>query len=250
MQTDGMAASPRPDPRHRLLALQDRIISVLEVLLCSSYPTQWVIAGALPALGIAPRTADGQLSIWFVSSLALADTVALIGLICLFLAARGESIRGLLLGSRPIRPEAMSGLRLIPVALVIAMAALGLSQLAAPWLRTVVRNPLRDLADTWFDASIFGLVVIVAGGVREEVQRAFLLDRFERSLGGKAVGVVVTSASFGAGHAVQGLDAAFATGLLGAFWAVTYLRRRSIVAPMISHAGFNILELARAVAGG
>ena len=43
-------------------------------------------------------------------------------------------------------------------------------------------------------------------------------------------------------------DAAIATGALGAFWAVVYLRRRSIVAPMVSHAGFNVLELARAVA--
>lgn len=250
MHIDGTNGPQPPDPRLRLLELQDRIIAVFEVLLCSSYPTQWIIAGTLPVLGIAPRTADGQLSIWFVSSLALADTVALIGLICLFVMARGQSIRLLLFGDRPFRPEIAMGVRLIPVALVIAMTALGVSQLAAPWLRTVTRNPLRDLADNWLDASVFGVVVIVAGGIREEVQRAFLLNRFERSLGGRTVGVVLTSVSFGIGHAVQGLDAALATGLLGAFWAVIYVRRRSVVAPMISHAGFNLLELARAVAGG
>jgi membrane protease YdiL (CAAX protease family) len=40
------------------------------------------------------------------------------------------------------------------------------------------------------------------------------------------------------------------TGLLGAFWAVLYLRRRSAVAPLVSHAGFNALEVLRAAITG
>ena len=84
---------------------------------------------------------------------------------------------------------------------------------------------------------------MVAGGVREEIQRAFLLRRFERWLGGVGVGVVVTSLSFGVGHIIQGFDAAIATGVLGAFWGVVYLRRRSVIAPVVSHSGFNLLQL-------
>src|SRR5438093_7657624 len=83
----------------------------------------------------------------------------------------------------------------------------------------------------------FALVVLVAGGVREEIQRAFLLHRFEEWLGGGTVGVIVTSAAFGAGHALQGGDAVVATGLLGAFWGAVYLRRRSAVAPVVSQSG-------------
>ena len=59
------------------------------------------------------------------------------------------------------------------------------------------------------------------------------------------VGVVVTSLLFGAGHRIQGYDASIATGLLGAFWGVIYLRRRSVVAPVVSHSGFNLLQLAQ-----
>ena len=44
---------------------------------------------------------------------------------------------------------------------------------------------------------------------------------------------------------VQGFDAVITTGMLGAFWAVLYLRRRSVVAPLVSHAGFNTLEVLR-----
>jgi membrane protease YdiL (CAAX protease family) len=35
------------------------------------------------------------------------------------------------------------------------------------------------------------------------------------------------------------------TALLGAFWAAVYLRRRSVIAPVVSHAGFNTLEVLR-----
>jgi len=31
--------------------------------------------------------------------------------------------------------------------------------------------------------------------------------------------------------------------MLGAIWGCLYLVRRSIVAPMVSHAGFNLLQL-------
>ena len=81
--------------------------------------------------------------------------------------------------------------------------------------------------------------------MREELQRAFLLQRFVRHLGGPAVGVIVLSVAFGAGHYMQGWDAVVTTGLLGAFWAVLYLRRGSSVAPIVSHAGFNALEVLR-----
>jgi membrane protease YdiL (CAAX protease family) len=86
---------------------------------------------------------------------------------------------------------------------------------------------------------------MVAGGVREEVQRGFILHRFDQFLGGAAAGVIVFSVFFGLGHLEQGFDAAIATGTLGAFWGVVYVRRRSIVAPMVSHAGFNLAQLAK-----
>jgi len=45
-------------------------------------------------------------------------------------------------------------------------------------------------------------------------------------------------------------DAVVTTGLLGAFWAVVYLRRQSSVAPIVSHSGFNALEVLRVAAFG
>ena len=214
---------------------------MIEVLLCSGYPTQLLLAGSFAVWGWAP--ADGALSIGYVVALSLLDTPLLLGLILLFLRAHGDDPRRVFFGSRPWREEVIAGLPLALLALVLAGAALLFIQSLAPWLRTVEQNPLQELMRTPADFAVFAVVVVIAGGLREELQRAFLLTRFKQSLGGARVGLVVTSLAFGAGHYVQGADAAIATGLLGAFWGLVYLRRQSAVAPMVSHATFNLLQL-------
>jgi membrane protease YdiL (CAAX protease family) len=39
-----------------------------------------------------------------------------------------------------------------------------------------------------------------------------------------------------------------ATGVLGLIWGFVYLGRRSIVAPMVSHGGFNVAQLLKYLA--
>ena len=39
-----------------------------------------------------------------------------------------------------------------------------------------------------------------------------------------------------------------ATGLLGFVWGLVYIARRSIVAPMVSHAAFNLTQLLKHLA--
>jgi membrane protease YdiL (CAAX protease family) len=220
----------------------ERAVALLEVLLCSDYPTQVALAATFALFGFQPQ-ADGGLSLAYVTLISLADAVFLTILIVFFLKVHGESPREVFFGSAPVRDEAWAGVPLIPVAFGLALAVLLAAQAMAPWLHTVPRNPLQDLVRTPGDAAVFAVVLIVAGGIREEVQRAFLLRRFDRWLGGARFGVVASSLLFGAGHYVQGADAAIATAVLGAFWAVVYLRRRSIAAPVVSHAGFNLVQV-------
>jgi len=198
--------------------------------------------------GWSVTTANGALSLPFVMTVALADTLLLIVLMVALLHAHGEDATSLWLGERPVRREVLIGLALIPGIFLFVVITLNALRLLFPGLHNVETNPLEALAgDTAAEAAVFGLLAIVAGGVREELQRAFLLRRFEQHLGGAKVGIVVLSAAFGLGHLTQGWDAAITTGLLGAFWAMLYLDRRSSVAPVVSHAGFNSLEILRVV---
>ncbi len=243
--------SPGDEPRvtsHEPPLLAARLVALFEVVLCSDYPTQLALGASLNAAGFSPVQANGQLSLGYVVTLSLADSALLIGLIVLFLRSHGERLRDVFLGSRPVLGEVRLGVLLTFGAIAIAVAALGAIQVFAPSLHNVPHNPLQDLIRGPGTATLFALVVIVAGGVREELQRAFILHRFNVWLGGGTVGLVVGSISFGAGHLVQGADAAIATGLLGVFWGIVYLRRRSVVASMVSHSGFNVLELVQYVA--
>jgi len=92
--------------------------------------------------------------------------------------------------------------------------------------------------------------VITTGGLKEEVQRAFVLHRFDQHLGGARLGLVLYSLVFGTGHIIQGYDVAIVTALLGLTWGAIFLWRRSLVAPSISHAGFNAAQVLQFVVFG
>jgi membrane protease YdiL (CAAX protease family) len=239
--------TPAPPPPSRLA---ERTVALIEVILCSDYPTQFTLAATFAVFKFVPYTAQGRLSMPYVVALSLIDTGLLLGLMLLFLRAHGESARDVFLGRRPVLAEMRAGLPLTLASLAIGVAALVATRVLAPSLHNVSHNPLQDLMGRPRDTVLFVLVVVVAGGVREEAQRAFLLHRFDAWLGGGWVGVVVGSAAFGAGHLLQGADAAIATGLLGVFWGIVYLRRRSAVAPMVSHSGFNVLQIAQFLLAG
>jgi membrane protease YdiL (CAAX protease family) len=192
-----------------------------------------------------PRTDEGQLSAPFVFALTLLDTVLLVGLVAFFFRARGQSLARELFAWRPPAREIALGAALIPASFFLVVFVLLLVQLVAPSLRNVPHNPLVDLVKTRVDAAIFAFVVMVAGGVREEIQRGFVLRRFEQYLGGGMTGLAVFSVLFGLGHLEQGRDVAIATVALGAFWGAIFLSRRTILAPMIGHSGFNLAQVAK-----
>jgi membrane protease YdiL (CAAX protease family) len=245
VDVDQAAAPEAPSPRPLIErpTLLERVVALLEVIICSDFPTQLALAATFHVLGISELGAGGGLSLRYVVLLSLFDAAFLIALIVFLLRVHGERPRDVFLGARSPEREARVGVPLSFVALGIAIAALASIQRFAPWLHTQEDNPFKDLVRNPADAAALAVVLIVAGGIREEIQRAFLMRRFERWLGGRTVGVVVASVGFGAGHAIQGLDIAVVTGVLGAFWAIVYLRRRSIVAPAVSHSGFNLLQL-------
>jgi membrane protease YdiL (CAAX protease family) len=105
------------------------------------------------------------------------------------------------------------------------------------------RDPVHLLA--WLPIGIFG------GGVGEELERIFVLTRFERWLGrpGLVLGVVLSSAMFGFGHLYQGLGSALSTAVSGLVFALVYLRRRSALEPIVAHALSDVLAMIGATLG-
>ncbi len=239
-ESPGQPPLEAPDPvpaRHR------RLTAAGEVILCSGFPTQLTLVVLLGMLGAGPTEGSGDLSLGYVVTLSLVDAALILALVWMLMRAHGEHPVAVMVGRRPIRSEFLLGLALVPAALLVVAAAFAVLSRVAPELRNVPENPLEALIRTPAAAMTFAVVAVVAGGLREEVQRAFILRRFEQHLGGAAVGLVVFSVAFGLGHLVQGRDAAIITGLLGALWGVLYLVRGSMVAPFACHAGFNAMEV-------
>ena len=225
----------------------ERIGALIEVILCSGFPTQLLVFAALTHFGLEARTANGNLAPPFIVAWALSDMVLILGLVGVFLRAHGERVGEFVLGNRRPAREIALGLLLIPAAFLLVVLVLAIVLAVRPSLNNVPVNPFESMMHTPRDAAIFALVVMLAGGVREEVQRGFIIRRFDQYLGGGLIGIPLYSVLFGLGHIEQGYAAAIATGVLGAAWGVVYYSRRSIVAPMISHAGFNLGQLVKYV---
>jgi membrane protease YdiL (CAAX protease family) len=232
--TDDVIPAYRPVSRRRALA---------EVVICSGFPTQLAIVGVLAAVGIVPEP-SGTLSPAFVFTLSALDTVLLIGLVLMFLRQSHDRPRDVFLGTRLIPGEISFGVMFLPVVFMAVIVLQLLIRLVAPTLHNVEVSPFTPLLRSPWLLAGFVVLVLAAGGIREELQRAFLLHRFEQRLGGSTLGVVVTSTAFGLGHTVQGWDAALITAMLGALWGAMYIARRSVVATVTNHALFNLAQIA------
>jgi membrane protease YdiL (CAAX protease family) len=235
-------------PVRRPVLPLERVAAITEIIICSGFPSQILLILVLRGLGMPMMRPDGHLSPPFVFLLSLADAAVVVGLVLLFLRAHRESVREVLFGGGHIVREALLGLALLPAMFMLVLLVLAVILHFAPYLHNVERNPLEDMLRTRRDAIIFAAVVMIAGGVREEVQRGFIVHRFAQALGGAGWGIAIYSVIFGLGHFEQGMDAILVTGVLGALWGVLYLVRRSIVAAVVSHAGFNLAQLLKYLA--
>lgn len=243
---------PVPEPsyipvRRRVLPLE-RLGALVEILLCSGFPTQILLILVVRGFGIPIVSDEGRLSPPFVFTVSLLDAVLVVGLVLVFFRAHHESARQVLFGDRHVLREAFLGIAILPMVFMLVTLVLVVILRFAPGLHNVTRNPLEDMLRTRGDAMIFAVVVMIAGGVREEVQRGFIAHRCGQYLGGAIWGVAIYSVFFGLGHYEQGYDAMIATSLLGLVWGLLYVSRRSIIAPMVSHAGFNLAQLLKYLA--
>ena len=234
----------RPPPLHRA------IVAVIEVLLCSDVVTPDRDRRDADCAGLqspGPRTAQHRLRRRAVARRCRAPGRSDPRL----LYAHGERPRDVLLGRRSVVAEGVLGLWLIPITFGHCRWPSS-SPSGASRRRCTTSNRIRCRTCCGRRAmrgcSRSG--PRVAGGVREEIQRAFLLHRFER-LARRPRRRPRRDEHRVRRRALrlQGVDAGIATGLLGAFWGVVYLRRRSSVAPIVSHAGFDLLQSACSILG-
>jgi membrane protease YdiL (CAAX protease family) len=234
----GTAASPRGSLPTWAAALQ--------VLLVCGIPTQ-IVAGVVLALGARIPLVDANgISFQFIAMVSLIDTALVCLLIRVFLTLSGEDSTTVFVGRRPVGGEVLRGLASLPIVFLAVTGVVLALRTIAPWTHNVKVSPFDAYLRSPLEAGIFLVVVVLAGGVREELQRGFILHRFEQRLGGIRLGLGLFTILFGLLHLDQGFDVAAAVCLLGLFWGVLYVRRKSVVWAMTNHASFDAAQVLQA----
>jgi len=219
----------------------ERVQALVEVLL---------VSGALSSLlAVLPfsMTAGGGSSLMkdarLLAAFSLLEAAITMLILILILMIRGEAASAAGLRFHHGRGDSLLGLATVPILFALNILIALFFRLALPDYYLEV-NPLTELIRTPSDLLWILATALVSGGIKEELQRAFILRRFQRHLGGAVTGLVVWSIAFGAGHYVQGPQGIVSAGTYGLIFGVLYLLRGSLVAPMVAHGAYNSLAIA------
>ncbi len=237
------------------------LFEVVAVALSGSFLVQWFFSAAdLGSQQILESTV--QLFVFMVSEASLT-----LLLIVFFLRLRGERLRRLGWIWEKAGREVLLGVAIVPILFGCTLSVSNFFRLVLPQYATET-NPILGLLRDRGDLVLFLISSVYVGGIKEEIQRAFVLDRFERYIGvillkswigifqptavanektgrriGMLFGLILWTLFFALGHVIQGIDNAVGAGILGLLFGLLYIWRRNLAAPIVSHALYDIVTL-------
>jgi membrane protease YdiL (CAAX protease family) len=235
-----MEYSPFPEEIRRNPWI-DRLIALLEVLLMSGLLSGFLAAVPFSVFQIgnmALLLKDAK----FISIYLLLESCITFLILAVILRAHRETIASLGLRWKNWSRNFALGLALVPFLFLIdAIVALAFKLYLPKYY--MEQNPLTEMIRTPQQLALFILAALLAGGIKEELQRAFILNRFRSYLGGSAVGLVLWSVAFGAGHYIQGAQGIVIAVFYGFIFGIAYILSGSLIAPMIAHGLYDSLVL-------
>jgi membrane protease YdiL (CAAX protease family) len=219
----------------------DRIQAVVEILLLSGLVSGFCATLPLPLFHI------GDMDFLLKDSKILSFYLLLESGITFFILAvvlklHRETLDSLGLRWESWKRNAVIGLALVPLLFFINAIVALVFKVYLPRFYTE-QNPLIQNVQTRQQLALFVFSAIVAGGIKEELQRAFILNRFRTYLGGAGAGLVIWSLAFGAGHYVQGVPGVVIAALYGFVFGTIYLLSGSLIAPIVAHGLYDSLAI-------
>jgi membrane protease YdiL (CAAX protease family) len=177
---------------------------------------------------------QGNLSFMLTAVSTILRDVGLVGLILFFIWRNGEPIKWIGWRFKNGGKEIVLGLWLfLPVfygmdLLEQALQAVGFS---------VPSTPLPSFLATKGIAESFlaCLLVIVVAAAEETIFRGYLILRLKAITASPAAAVVLSAVIFSLGHGYEGSAGVVTVGVMGLVFALVYLWRQSLVAPMVMH---------------
>lgn len=196
----------------------------------------------LPWMGFTAIGAPSEdLSFPLVAATVMLHDVALTALVLYFVWRTGEGIGAVGWLRAGAGREALIGIALfVPLFLGIGLieALLRSAGFAEPI------EPPDYLLPRGGSEYVIAIAMLLVVAVSEEtVFRGYLLRRFSQISGSRVAAVVISSVIFALGHGYQGSLGIIAVGIIGLAFAIVYLNRGSLVAPMVMHFIQNFIGL-------
>jgi len=219
-----------------------RLQAVLEIVMVSSVVSGFLVSMVLAAVFGRSRLNMAEMNVEFFTMYQLSGAAVTFLILWILMKGRGETLAGLGMNGKQWKSNVLLGILAVPCLVVLSVWIITTFRSFLPEY-ALEKNPLTEMINSPKQLALFVITVIVAGGIQEEIQRAFILCRFRSHLGGAWVGLVVWSLVFGAGHYVQGAQGVLAATVLGFVFGALYLIRGNLILPMIAHAGYNTLTV-------
>jgi membrane protease YdiL (CAAX protease family) len=160
--------------------------------------------------------------------------LALVSLVCFFLWRNGEPVRAIGWTSWHSVRELLLGVVLfVPFFAGAALLEWALLRLGLSAPSTPLSSLLKVHGAGQVVLALF--LVSVVAVAEETIFRGYLLLRFKTVFGNTAVAVVLSSAIFAVGHGYEGSAGVVTVGVMGLVFALIYLWRGSLAAPIVMH---------------
>jgi membrane protease YdiL (CAAX protease family) len=176
----------------------------------------------------------GQLSFVPTATAIILRDLGLVSLILFFLWRNGEPVsRTGWTWRHPARELIVGVFCFIPVFLGAALLERALLRAGLSPPATPLPSFLKEQGPA--QALLAVLLVTVVALAEETIFRGYLLLRFRAVLRNTTASVLLSSAIFAVGHGYEGSAGLVTIGVMGAVFALVYLWRRSLVAPIVMH---------------
>lgn len=208
---------PRPAPRVQALELAAFLFLVLPSMALSFFAVR-----------------QGRMGFVLVAVATILRDLALLSLVLFFLWRNREPLSMIGWTTRGVRRDIGLGLLLF-IPFLFGTSLLESALLRAGFTAPSTPGPsLFDLAGRREVPLAFILVLVVAI-TEESIFRGYLILRLRAITGRTAIAVMVSSVIFSVGHGYEGSAGVVTVGVMGCVFAIIYLWRGSLTAPIVLH---------------
>jgi membrane protease YdiL (CAAX protease family) len=179
-------------------------------------------------------TKQGSLNFVIVAISVILRDLALVSLILFFIWRNNEPVHLIGWALKNSKKEIALGIILfIPFTLATGLLEKGLQAIGLSVPSTPLPSFLAARGAIEFLLAL--LLVVIVALAEETIFRGYLILRLNAVTANPTVAVLLSAAIFSLGHGYEGSAGVVTVGVMGLFFALIYIWRNSLVAPMVMH---------------